>query len=44
MVTVKRTIEPTNCLPLFAQEKIMGLPQGSTEHVRFLSLKLYTRY
>ncbi len=33
MVIVKRTIEPTNCMPLFAQ----GLPQGSTEHVGFLS-------
>ncbi len=32
------TIEPTNCMPLFAQGKIMGLPQGtSTEHVGFLS-------
>ena len=37
MVIVKRTIEPTNCMPLFAQGKIMGLPQGSTEHVGFLS-------
>ncbi len=37
MVIVKRTIDPTNCMPLFAQGKIMGLPQGSTEHVRFLS-------
>ncbi len=37
MVIVKRTIEPANCMPLFAQGKIMGLPQGSTEHVGFLS-------
>ncbi len=37
MVIVKITIEPTNCMPLFAQGKIMGLPQGSTEHVGFLS-------
>ena len=37
MVIVKRIIEPTNCMPLFAKGKIMSLSQGSTEHVGFLS-------
>ena len=37
MVIVKRTIEQTNCMPLFAQGKIMDFPQGSTEQVGFLS-------
>ena len=37
MVIVKRTIEPRNCMPLFPQGKIMGLSQGNTEHVAFLS-------
>ncbi len=37
MVIVKRTIEPTICMPLFAQGKIMGLPQGSTKNDGFLS-------
>ena len=36
MVIVKRIIEPTNCMPLFAKGKIMTLSQGSTEHVGFL--------
>ncbi len=37
MVIVKRTVEPTNYMRLFAQGKIMGLPQGGTERVGFLS-------
>ena len=42
MVIVKRKIEPTNCMLLFTQGKIMGLPQGSTEHVGFLcSVPIY---